>query len=789
MTRTLRLFKPAAASVQVFAEQILPHLTGPAHLPAVSRANLRRQRLVVEGDAQWLPRQPPGLRGPNRDRGERARARVAAWWAAVSSSSAQQFRLDLTYATLLPRKTEVKLRAGAGGQHLVGAAFAEAAGHVIRTCEFVDDDQFSNLEALLVQNGVKEVIHCEQSHAALDKLNDVFERTGVVVTVRKSKDFSAADVEQDLKRLLGNLYHNLPQLDQKTVMAATAALITYLDLLSDDTNSGGFTMQQYTLKDYMRLDTAVVRALNLLPQPNDSQNRASSLYGLLNQCKTPMGSRLLNLWLKQPLLDVTRIKERHSIVAALVDDHTLRQRLSDECLRTIGDIRRYVKKFQRGNAGLQDLIVLYEVTNRLPCFIECLQDYEGPHTDLLSEHFVTKFENYQQITVQFCNMVETAIDMEALAQGLYFVRDSFDEELAELRAELDEVRGEIDAHHEATARKFGLGTDKLGLHEKYDNVCKGWVFRLTQKQEQQLRHKIQKGSILQANKQGAYITSPELRMLSSRYSDAKRQYETSQQDLVLKVTDVARTYTAVFQNMEGVIAELDVLLSFAVVAVNAPIPYVRPEMLPCGEGTITIEAARHPCVEVVQEDRSFIANDVSLRRDGECGLLQIITGPNMGGKSTYIRQVGVILLMAQIGSFVPADEATLSVVDCILARVGAGDSQLRGVSTFMSEMLETAAILRTATKNSFIIVDELGRGTSTYDGFGLAWAIAEHLAQTVKAPCMFATHFHELTDLATKEPSVQNRHVVCNDGGGCCSCCCCCCCCCFIPFKWAGGSR
>ena len=301
--------------------------------------------------------------------------------------------------------------------------------------------------------------------------------------------------------------------------------------------------------------------------------------------------------------------------------------------------------------------------------------------------------------------------------------------------------------------------------------------RVTRNDSFILRHAGNDYIELQTVKAGVYFTTKRLRNLSQEYQTYLDEYNLKQRDLIKEILSITLTYQQVFISLSMTIAHLDVLNSFANVAIFAPTPYSKPILHPLSDSAeavenrdrrVKLQEARHPILEA-QTGTNFVANDVYLSNNpddnnSEGKQFVIITGPNMGGKSTYIRQVGIIALMSQIGSLIPAAEEDftpeLSIFDAILSRVGAGDSQLKGLSTFMIEMLETSSILASATHNSLIIIDELGRGTSTYDGFGLAWSILEHLISEKNSFTLFATHFHELTELTSRyNNKVDNLHV------------------------------
>ncbi|CBX96062.1 similar to DNA mismatch repair protein msh-2 [Plenodomus lingam JN3] len=641
----------------------------------------------------------------------------------------------------------------------VGICFADASVRELGVTEFLDNDLYSNFESLLIQLGVKECliqIDTSKKDVELSKLRTIADNCGCAVAERSPADFGTKDIEQDLPRLLKDerAVTTLPSTDLKLAMGAAACLIKYLGVMSDSSNFGQYQLYQHDLTQYMKLDAAALKALNLMPGPRDGAKNMS-LYGLLNHCKTPTGSRLLSQWLKQPLMNVKDIERRQQLVEAFVEDTELRQTMQEEHLRSIPDLYRLAKKFQRKAANLEDVVRAYQVVIRLPGFLSSLEAVmDEKYKEPLDAEYIDKLRQYANAFAGLQNMVETTVDLEALDNHEFIIKPEYDEALKTIRKRLDRLKRDMESEHMNVGNDLDQDTEKKLFLENHKQH--GWCFRLTRNEAGCIRQKKQYKEI-STQKNGVYFTTSRLQEKRREFDQLSDTYNRTQTGLVNEVVSVASSYVPVLEKLAAVLAHLDVIVSFAHVSVHAPTSYTRPRMHPRGTGNTILKEARHPCLEM-QDDVSFITNDVALVRD-ESEFL-IITGPNMGGKSTYIRQIGVIALMAQIGCFVPCSEAELTIFDCILARVGASDSQIKGVSTFMAEMLETANILKSATRESLIIIDELGRGTSTYDGFGLAWAISEYIVKEIGAFALFATHFHELTALVDSYPQVQNLHVV-----------------------------
>lgn len=657
----------------------------------------------------------------------------------------------------------VKVSAKASEARNVGVCFADASVRELGVSEFLDNDLYSNLESLLIQLGVKECLvqaDNKKGDPELNKIRAIAENCGIAVSERTLADFGTEDIEQDLTRLLrGELAAGiLPQTDLKLAMGSAAALIKYLGVLSDPSNFGQYQLYQHDLSQYMKLDASALKALNLMPGPRDG-SKNMSLYGLLDHCRTPVGKRLLAQWLKQPLMSLGEIERRQQLVEAFMVDTELRQAMQDPHLRGVPDLYRLAKRFQRKQANLEDVVRSYQMAIRIPGFISTLEGLmDEQYKDPLDAEYTSKLIEYSNSLDKLQEMVETTVDIDALDNHEYKIKPEFDESLRILARRLEKLEKDMQTELRKVSDDLNQEIDKKLFLENHR--VHGHVFRLTRTEAGCIRNKKQYSEAA-TQKNGVYFTTNALLSMRREHQQLSENYNRTQSGLVSEVVNVAASYCPIFEKLAGVLAHLDVIVSFAHVSVHAPSSYVRPKMHPRGEGNTILKEARHPCMEM-QDDIQFITNDVSLIRG--CSEFLIITGPNMGGKSTYIRQIGVIALMAQIGCFVPCSEAELTLFDSILARVGASDSQLKGVSTFMAEMLETANILKSATSDSLIIIDELGRGTSTYDGFGLAWAISEHIVKEIRCFAMFATHFHELTALVDEYPQVQNLHVVAHIG-------------------------
>eukprot|EP01012_Entosiphon_sulcatum_P012710 TRINITY_DN18016_c0_g1_i1.p1 TRINITY_DN18016_c0_g1~~TRINITY_DN18016_c0_g1_i1.p1 ORF type:complete len:894 (-),score=164.80 TRINITY_DN18016_c0_g1_i1:31-2712(-) len=661
------------------------------------------------------------------------------------------------------------------GRTRFGCAYCNGTQRLLGVAQFLDADQFLNLEAFIIQIGARECLVTAASESSASpedrQVEDILLRTGVVRTEVKRSEFSGKDTEQGLTFLLDEAASgpSLPYLELTSAAQALGCLIRFLDLTSDETNAQQFRIRQEDLQHFMRLDAAAVQALALFPEslaPQEmagSANRGgASLYGLLNRCLTAMGQRALRQWLTQPLLDVGEIRKRQDLVEVFADDPLFCGSVREEVLRHVPDLEQVVKKLQRRRAKLEDTVLIGRFLQHVPKLVDILSQYGGAHAALLRAEVL---EPLSEISGHFDNLQRLISSTLDTSGPDVIICSAFDDELEELARQRRGVDMTINREYKRILQELGA-QEKFCKLERMPQHC-GFVVRIHRTKGNEQRDAFDAGSefeVLSTNKQGTLFTTLTLKRVNQDYNELLRAYQQRQLDLERKYLATVASYIPVLEDVKFYLAYVDLLTTFANVSCDAPIPYVRPTVLPATERVFHVEQARHPMLEVQAQAGGsnaagaggVIPNDFNL--DGDANLV-IVTGPNMGGKSTYLRTAGVLQLMAQIGMFLPCRAATLSVRDHVLARVGATDCLARGVSTFMAEMLETATILTHATPQSLVIIDELGRGTSTYDGFGLAWAIAEALANEAGAFCLFATHFHELTHLAAKSPNVRNLHV------------------------------
>ncbi len=494
----------------------------------------------------------------------------------------------------------------------------------------------------------------------------------------------------------------------------------------------------YSDEQYMRLDLTARRNLELLETMRNKEKRGS-LLGVLDKTRTAMGKRLIRNWIEQPLLHPAHITRRQNAVSELVHDAMLREDLQ-ELLTHIHDVERIMTRVVYGSANAREVRALGQTLQNMAPLKERLCGISGA---LLNEIC----ESIDPLT-DLVDWIERAIDDEpplTVREG-GMIRSGYHAELDELRLIMEDSKGILARIETAEKEKTGIKTLKIGYNRVF-----GYYIEISRSYSDQVpEHYIRKQTLANAER---YITQ-DLKDLETRVLGAKDRAAALEYALFQEVRTAAAERLDRIQKTADAVARLDVLCSFAQVAVTRN--YVCPVI--DMNGTINIKNGRHPVVEALQR-APFVPNDVLL--DNYDNRVAMITGPNMAGKSTFMRQTAIIVLMAQIGSFVPAESATIGIVDSIFTRVGASDDLASGQSTFMVEMSEVASILKNATANSLIIFDEIGRGTSTFDGMSIARAVLEHVANPrhIGAKTMFATHYHELTVMENEQEGVKNYNV------------------------------
>lgn len=490
-------------------------------------------------------------------------------------------------------------------------------------------------------------------------------------------------------------------------------------------------------RDIMLIDAASQRNLDLV---DARSGREHTLLGVMDRSHTPMGARLLRDWILHPSRDVALLVQRQDFIAALIAEPFLLSKFRD-AMRNIRDIERSTSRLAQGAGNARDLQQLTFSLEQIPPLKEDLVALRL--ADQQKAYLLEQLHDFSAITRYFSNALADEPPAQMRDGGI--IRDGFSPELDELRSISRDGKGWIAKLQESERARTGIETLKI----KFNNVFGYFIEITTSKIAKVPDDYTRKQTLANAER---YIT-PALKEMEHKVLGSEERSKQLEYELFLQLRAQVSEHLDLLQKTASAVAQLDVFCSLAETAQRYR--HVRPQLEESRQ--LHIVNGRHPVLEQTLVGETFVPNDTAM--DPQSSLLHLITGPNMAGKSTYIRQVALITLMAQIGAFVPAESAIIGITDRIFCRVGASDDISRGQSTFMVEMNETALILNNATEKSLVILDEIGRGTATFDGLSIAWAVAEHLHDITKSRTLFATHYHELTDLTHTRQAVANFNV------------------------------
>ena len=615
------------------------------------------------------------------------------------------------------------------------------------TCEIKENNNFEILLDEIARFSPAEIISNSFMYDCTEEIKKVKERLDIYIT-RFSDEYFKEDI-QNLKEKYNFTNMNQEPIEnieeKKLALASINALVEYLNQTQMTSLEHINTIRVYNISKYMSLDINTRRNLEITEKLRDKSKKGTLLW-VLDKTATSMGGRMLRRWLNDPLKDLSEIHKRLDSVKELKEQIMLRGDIIEN-LKKVYDIERLAGKMAYGNSNARDMISLKTSLSKMP-------ELKNSLALCKSTYLKELYENLDELK-DIHELIEKSIvdDPPIVIKEGGIIKLGYDEEIDRLKTATTEGKNWIINLEKEEREKTGIKTLKVGFNKVF-----GYYIEVTKSFISQVPDRYVRKQTLTNGER--YITE-ELKKLEDQILGAEEKVINLEYNAFIQIREKIAKNIKRLQKTAETVSTLDVLSSFAQVAED--MDYCMPVV--DNSGCIDIKNGRHPVIEKMLPFGSFIGNDTYL--DKQADRLSIITGPNMAGKSTYMRQVALITLMAQVGSFVPAQEAHIGIVDKIFTRVGASDDLSMGQSTFMVEMMEVAQILKEATENSLVILDEIGRGTSTYDGLSIAWAVAEFIADKEKcgAKTLFATHYHELVNLEDKLEGVKNYHIAVKEKG------------------------